>query len=81
MQLCKLALLSLSPFGKEVVDEISLPKNNTVFVQPQPMFNVQYGPIVPPSPQYIPPPQLIAQTNQGPTIYISSKCLKIYPSS
>ena len=69
MQLCKLAVLSFAPFGKEVVDETSLSKNTTKFEQPQSIIHVQYGPIIPPSPQYIPPPQY-APTTKGPIIYI-----------
>ena len=70
MQLCKLAVLSFAPFGKEVVDETNLPKNTTQFIQPQPILHVQYGPIVPPSPQYIPPPQYIVPPTKGNIIYI-----------
>ena len=70
MQLCKLAVLSFAPFGKEIVDEANLPKNTTQFIQPQPILHVQYGPIVPPSPQYIPPPQYIVPPTKGNIIYI-----------
>ena len=67
IQLCKLAVLSFAPFGKEVIDEPNVP---TVVIQAQPVLQPQYGPVAQAPPQYMPPPQYAPPPTQGPPMYI-----------